>query len=161
MCGVRNCVRMPFMSLPNRWHPWRHLRDHYPHIDVHFVDLSYRGKRGRLTRRGIEIEQTSNQTERREALVHEMQHYERGPVPKHPYFGPREERAVQRLTAERLVELDALVEALAWCDGEVTCETAEELWVNLDTLETRIRNLTQRERTYIHAELARRQPWNN
>lgn len=149
------------MSQPRRWHPWRHLRDHHPTIDVQFVDLSHRGKRGRLTRHGIEIEKTSNQTERRETLVHELSHYERGPVPKHPHFGPREERAVERLTAERLIELDALVDALLWSDGRIDEDTAEHLWVTLETLTIRVQHLTREEHTYITRELAERQPWNN
>ncbi|MHC3368802.1 hypothetical protein ACYAFX_28650 (plasmid) [Rhodococcus aetherivorans] len=117
--------------------------------------------RGRHKGHQIEIEQTSNQTERREALTHELKHYERGPVPKHPYFGPLEERIVDRLTAEELISLDALVDALTWSHGHVNHDVAEELWVTLDTLITRVRNLTEKERTYIREELARRQPWNN
>ncbi|MCZ1070779.1 MULTISPECIES: hypothetical protein [unclassified Rhodococcus (in: high G+C Gram-positive bacteria)] len=149
------------MSPQRRPHPWRRLRDHYPHLHVHFTDLSRRGRLGRLTGRGIEIERTSNQKERRETLLHELHHYERGPAPKHPYFGPLEERIVDRLTAEELISLDALVDALTWSHGHVNDDVAEELWVTLDTLITRVRNLTEKERTYIREELARRQPWNN
>lgn len=144
-----------------RPHPWRRLRDHYPHINVRFTDLAPHGKRGRLTDDGIEIEQTSTQTERREALVHELHHYDRGPVPDHPHFGPLEERIVEQLTAEHLIGLDDLVDALLWSGGHVTHDVAEALWVKLETLHTRVRTLTEKERAYITRELARRQPWNN
>lgn len=152
---------MPFMCSLHPPHPWRHLRDHYPHLHVRFTDLAACGKRGRLTEDGIEIEQTSSQTERRETLVHELNHYRRGPAPDHPHFGPLEERIVDRLTAEQLIQLDALVDALLWSHGHVDDDAADDLWVKLDTLHTRVRTLTEKERAYITRELARRQPWNN
>lgn len=141
-----------------RWHPWRHLRDHHPEIDVAFPDLIEYGCLGRWTERGIEIEGTSNQVERRCTLTHELVHVERGPVPTHPYFGAKEERTVERITAQRLIELEPLVDALAWNRWRVDADTAGELWVDLDVLTTRVRNLTDEERAYIDAEVERRQP---
>ncbi|AUM17401.1 hypothetical protein KI427_16815 [Rhodococcus ruber] len=145
------------MVKSSKWHPWRYIRDHHPHLRVHFVDPA-EGSAGHVTRRGIEIDKTCNQAERRSTLTHELTHYERGPVPDHPYFGPREERVVERLTARQLIELDHLVDALLWTRGRVNDDTAEELWVDLEVLETRIQHLTPRERDYVEREITRRQP---
>ncbi|UYP17766.1 hypothetical protein OED52_13905 [Rhodococcus sp. Z13] len=144
------------MPKTRKWHPWRHLRDTYPHISVSFVDLRPLGLLGRITHHGIEIDRSSRQRERRTTLTHELCHLERGPVPRHPHFARREERTVESLTARRLIPLDALIDALAWCGGRVTDETADELWVDLDTLRTRIDTLTPRERRYVQSELDRR-----
>lgn len=144
------------MTADRKWHPWRYLRDHHPHIDVHFVDLRPRRLLGRVTRRGIEIDQGSLQRERRSTLTHELIHLERGPVPRHPYFALREERTVEELTARQLIPLRDLVDAYIWCQGRVDDEMADELWVDLDVLQTRIRTLTPCERRWFDEELARR-----
>jgi hypothetical protein len=138
-----------------RWHPWRHLRDHHPDIDVTFVDLGDCGCLGRWTHAGIEIERTSDQRERRCTLTHELIHHERGPVPDHPHFGPREEAMVEKLTARRLITIDDLVDALVW-SRKVDEGMAIDLWVDLDVLLTRIKTLTDDERRYIDDELERR-----
>ncbi|MFH5209218.1 hypothetical protein ACHIPZ_13590 [Antrihabitans sp. NCIMB 15449] len=140
------------------WHPWRALRDDHPRMDVAFPHIDVVGCYGRRNGSRIEIESTSNQAERRCTLTHEIIHVERGPVPKHPYFGPQEERIVRRLTAERLIELEPLVDALAWNRWQVDADTAGDLWVDLPTLVTRVKNLTEDERRYIDAEIERRQP---
>ncbi|MFH5231933.1 hypothetical protein [Antrihabitans spumae] len=141
-----------------KWHPWRHLRDRYPHVAVAYPDRVDLGCLGGWTVDGIDIDCTSNQAERRCTLTHEIVHAERGPVPDDPYLGPKEERIVERITARRLIELDALIDALAWNRHRVDAETAVELWVDLPTLRTRVQNLTDDERRYIDAEIERRQP---
>ena len=139
-----------------KWHPWRHLRRHFPHVDVNFVDHPTHGDLGRLTRDGIEIDKTSTQTERRSTLTHEIGHLERGPVPCHPFFADREEQVVEELTARRMIRLPDLVDALLWCQGRADDETAEELWVDHDILLTRIRTLTPGERKWVEHQIARR-----
>ena len=64
----------------------------------------------------------------------------------------------ERISAERLIEIDSLVDVLAWNRYRVDDETAEELWVDLATLLTRVKNLDDDERAYIDRELERRQP---
>lgn len=145
----------------HRWHPWRHLRDRYPQIDVALPKSIEVRCMGRLLRDRIEIDGTSNQAERRCTLTHEIIHLERGPVPSDPYLAAREEQAVELLTARRLIHIERLVEALAWNQARIDRDTAEELWVDLPTLQTRIQYLTRDERAHINRELARRQPWNN
>ncbi len=144
------------MTANRKWHPWRHLRDHYPHIDVSFVDLTELGLNGRLTPRGIELHHHSRQRERRSTLGHEVGHLERGPVPKHPHFAQREEQVVEELTARRMIRLPDLVDAILWCQGRTDDETAEELWVSHKLLLTRIRTLTPGERKWVEHQIARR-----
>lgn len=139
-----------------RWHPWRHLRDHHPHVNVFYVDLSHLGLLGRVTDRGIEIEQTASQRERRDTLTHEMTHVERGVQPVGSHWHEVEERQVKRITAEKLIDLDDLVDALVWNRCRVDGEMAEELWVRFESLALRVKHLTDAERAYIDAELERR-----
>lgn len=139
------------------WHPWRHLRDQHPHVHVAYPDGGT-GCLGRWTGDGIEINRRSSQRERRCTLTHEIVHVERGPVSSDLRLAMREEEIVERITAQRLIELDRLVDVLAWNRYRVDDETAEELWVDLPTLLTRVRNLTDRERGFIDRELTRRQP---
>lgn len=144
--------------MAGRWHPWRHLRDKHPDIEVHFTDCGEDGERGRWTTDGIEIDRTSNQRERRHTLTHEVVHVDRGPVPDHPYYAMREEREVDRITAQLLIPLDDLVDVLAWNRYRIDDEAAEDLWVDLECLKIRVRNLTAAERRYIDAEIKRRSP---
>ncbi|ORI13476.1 hypothetical protein [Rhodococcus sp. 1168] len=139
------------------WHPWRHLRDHHPHVHVTYPDGGT-GCLGRWTEDGIEINRHSNQRERRCTLTHEIVHVERGPVPKDLRLARREETIVDCIAARRLIELDRLVDVLAWNRHRVDDEAAEELWVDLPTLIARVRNLTEDERSFINRELSRRQP---
>ena len=65
-------------------------------------------------------------------LTHELVHVERGPS----------------------IELDELVDALACNRWRVDADTAGELWVDLPTLLTRVKNLTDDERRYIDIEMS-------
>ncbi|MFJ7620022.1 hypothetical protein ACIQYZ_14600 [Rhodococcus erythropolis] len=73
----------------------------------------------------------------------------------------REEQTVQLLTAQALIPLDPLVDALVWNRNRVNADTASDLWVNLPVLRTRLQRLTDDERAYIDDELRRRSPWTN
>ncbi len=142
-----------------RFHPWRLLRDRHPDIDV----LCTRDLTGDFlgewrSTGGLELCSTLTQAERRCTLTHEIVHVERGPVPDDERLAQREEAIVDRITACRLIELDHLVDALAWNRWRVDADTAGELWVDLPTLLIRVKNLTDDERRYIDAELERRQP---
>ena len=139
------------------WHPWRHIRHHHPHIGVDTTHRLPSGYRGLLTRAGIYLDCRLSQAGRRCTLGHEIVHLERGPVPDHPHFATLEEHAVNVITARRLIRLNHLVDALTWTQHPN--ELAEELWVDTDTVTTRMQHLTTRERAYIESELAERQPW--
>lgn len=140
----------------HRWNPWRHFRDHHPHIDIHFVDLDHLNLLGRVTREGIEINKSSEQRERRSTLTHEAIHLERGPIPRHRHFAQREERVVEELTARLLIPIEDLLDTLLWCHGRADDEAADELWVDLDVLNTRIATLKPCERRWVDQEIARR-----
>lgn len=139
------------------YHPWRHLRDRHPHVHVTYP-TGETGCLGRWTNDGLRINGTSTQRERRCTLAHELVHFERGPAPRDLHLAMREEEIVDRIAAQRLIELDQLIDVLAWNRYRVDDETAEELWVDLATLHTRVKNLTDDERGLIDRELERRAP---
>lgn len=93
------------------------------------------------------------QVQRRCTLAHELAHIELG----HGASCSRAEEAEARAAAaRRLIDLDALLDAFRW--AEHLEEVADELWVDLDTLQARIDTLTDDERAALvalHDELAR------
>lgn len=66
-----------------------------------------------------------------------------------PHRSPgREDRIkVRRITAQRLIDWDALVDAFRWAHN--AAEAADELWVTLDVLEDRLRFLSPIERALL------------
>lgn len=88
------------------------------------------------------------QTERRCVIAHELEHIARGPFPA--WMEAREEEAVERAAARKLIPLHRLADALSW--SQDPHEVADELWVDVPTLEARMRGLCPSE----HGELARR-----
>ncbi|MBF6459845.1 hypothetical protein IU433_12435 [Nocardia puris] len=142
------------------WHPWRHVREHYPHLGVNCHEPLPRDLRAAWTAAGIHLRPGLTQTQRRCALTHEIVHLERGAPPRHPVLALMEERTVEQLAARRLIPLRALTEALMWVDLADRPALAEELWVDEPTLRTRLGGLTVRERTAVNVALVQRQPWN-
>jgi hypothetical protein len=143
----------------HRWHPWRYLARRHPHIRVTCNYTLREDTQGLLTPDGIYIDRRLTQAERRCTLTHEIIHLERGEVPNHPHFAAYEEHIVEVLTARTLISLPHLIDAALWTQHPY--ELAEELWVDVDTLLTRVQHLTRDERDTIHRELLERQPWNN
>lgn len=92
------------------------------------------------------------QVERRSAIAHEVTHIERGPVPSEHVMAAREELAVEKVTARRLISIEHLGEALAWADGD-THQAADELWVDVQTLRVRLEHLHPSERHYLRRRL--------
>lgn len=90
------------------------------------------------------------QAERRSVLAHELEHIERGPFPG--WAREREEEAVNAAAARRLIGIRALGEALAWSLDPH--EVADELWVDVPTLQARLRHLHPSERHYLRRRLA-------
>ena len=129
-------------------HPWRELRDRWPHWRVRFADLAVAGLTCWRTRT-ITLDRGLLQAERRSTLAHELEHVRRGPVPE--AYWPREEIAVEVAAARRMIDLQDLGEALAW--GLNLHEVADELWVDVEMLQARLDHLTGDERAYLWRRL--------
>lgn len=124
-------------------HPWRILRSR-PHLSLAYAELpgdllgTWAPGRVTLTRHLLQVE-------RRCVLMHELVHDERG-LP-HPALAAKDEAAVDREAARRLVRFDRLVAAVRWTQD--LDELADELWVTRDVLETRLRHLHPSERAQL------------
>lgn len=90
----------------------------------------------------LTVEQTV--AEARCTLAHELIHLERGHSTCQP---PDVEADVAREAARRLIPIDELAAALAQTRNEF--ETAEMLWVDVDTLRTRLAFLDDIERARV------------
>jgi hypothetical protein len=130
------------------YHPWRALRE------LTDWTLHWRPMHGRLgltnwADRTITLHPDQDQAQRRSTLAHELEHVRRGPVPS--AYWHREERAVDKAAARRLITLKAMGEALAWAHNLE--EAAEELWVDVDLLRVRLSHLHPAERHYLRRRL--------
>ena len=116
------------------------------------VDFAVMPARGmcRWNRRTILLDIKLSRIEERCTLAHELVHAERGPFPR--WATVREEVAVNAEAARRLIPLDALGEALAWSLHPAVA--AEELDVDLPTLEALLRNLAAAEVEALRRRLA-------
>ena len=132
-------------------HPWRRLRDlagwllGWAHLPGDLRGLTHFGARV------IVLDSRLLQAERRCTIAHELEHVARGPSPADPVMRAREEAAIDRAVARRLIAIRDLGEALAWSlDLD---EAAAELWVDRPTLEARLRSLHPSERAYLRRRL--------
>lgn len=82
-------------------------------------------------------------------LAHEAHHALRGPFPR--WLQPREEEAVSRAAARYLIPFPRLLDAVAW--SREPNEVADELDVDLPTLEARVRGLHPSERAALVRKL--------
>lgn len=96
----------------------------------------------------IWIDPRQTQAERRCTLAHELAHIELGHVGG---CTAREEREASVLAAQWLIRLEHLADALAWTQDPH--ELAWELWVDLDTLNTRLEHLRPSELQYLQRRL--------
>ena len=132
-------------------HPWRRLRDR-PDWLLEWGMLPP-GLMGSTChrRRVITLDLRLSQAERRCTIAHELEHVERGPMPSDPILAAREEESIERAVARRMVTIRALGDALAW--ARTLDEAAEELWVDVATLEARLRSLHPAEHAYLNRRL--------
>lgn len=130
------------------FHPWRSLRA-LPHIDLMWQDSDTEMGHFDFECQQVVITAGMTQAERRCTLTHELIHAERGPCP--PGDSTREELAVHREAARRLIDIRKLGEALAWASDQE--QAAEELWVDVPTLQTRLDALHPAERAYLRQHL--------
>lgn len=135
-------------------HPWRAFR-HLPdwRLDLALLPDGLLGVTSWGTRT-VTLDRRLLQAERRCTICHETIHIERGPLPSDPVLAAREEAAVEVEAARRLIQLDDLASALAWAHN--VSEAADELWVDVPTLQTRLANLSEIERAHLTARLADR-----
>lgn len=78
-------------------------------------------------------------TESRCTLAHELVHVERGPAPV--WWVAQEEERVSRIAARRLLpDIEAVADAIVWARWDLE-QAADELDVDVDTLQWRLRCL--------------------
>jgi len=140
------------------YNPWRVLRAH-PHWSYGVAGLPT-GERGRWYdgHRVAVLDARLTQAGRRSTLAHEIVHAEMGDVccradgPDGPRIARRREAVADSTAARRLITPDALADALLWSQDEY--ELADELWVDVNTVRTRLAGLTPAEKDYIDGRLA-------
>lgn len=133
-------------------HPWRYLRDQYPHWVVVWATLP--GDLLGYTHHAVQLIVLNDhllQAERRCTLAHELEHIARGPLPNDPVLAAREELDIERTIARQLIPERKLVDIAHWTTNRI--EAADELWVDVPTLEARLRSLEPDERARIEADL--------
>ena len=139
-------------SLSGMYHPWRDARDR-EHLNITFERLAD-GRRGCLRGDWVTINTGDDQAQRRSTLAHELVHDERRVFPTDRVLRAREELAVERIASRRLIQLDALVDALLWARD--ARETAAELWVDLPMLVAFVQSMTEEEKVWVGKQLEER-----
>lgn len=141
-------------AVMSRWHPWRVL-GRMRHVVVEWTDDLPRDVLGDTD--GVARIRMANgqlQVERRCTITHEMIHVERGHT---GCCDVKAEARVRREAARRLITVAALGEAMAFYGEHDHEALADELWVDLDTLQTRLNHLHPSERGYLRRRLERRE----
>jgi hypothetical protein len=138
-----------------RYHPWRHL-SRLADVTVRWSrdDVELDGALGwfYVDRGEIVLDARQTQVQRRSTLAHELVHAERGDEPSGSLvLDARQELAVSKEAARRLIGIRALGEALAW--STCVAEAADELWVDEDTVRVRLQHLHPAERAYLKRRL--------
>lgn len=137
--------------------PWKYAATRHPdvHVDT-YADLP-KGLLGLTDGATIWLSKRLTQAARRCTMTHEIAHIERGAPPTDiAWLERREHRTIDRVTARRLIDLDAFIDAVALRDGTIDLTVADDLWVDWPTLLDFVDALTPEERTMIDAELDRR-----
>ncbi|MBF6411247.1 hypothetical protein [Nocardia farcinica] len=141
------------------WHPWRHIRQRYPHLGVNCCEPLPDDLRAAWTQTGLFLRPGLTQAQRRCALTHEIVHLERGPVPRNPVLAAAEERIVSDIAARRLIPLRSLLEAFMWTRPTNFHDLADELWVDVPTLRIRLSGLDRHEVAELNRAIDQRWPW--
>lgn len=136
---------LPDMHIP---HPWRRLRD-ASHVTLHW--FAGPGPFGwcRHSTQEIYLRNDLTQAQRRATLLHELEHLERGPAVRG--FVDQDERETRERSARWLIPFQALADALVWANDDQ--ELAEELWVDVETVRTRLATLTDDETRQLNERL--------
>lgn len=132
------------------YHPWRALRA-LEHVELVWQPLPDGILAATDGADRIWMDPRQRQAKRRSTLAHELAHIELGHVGG---CTPAQDVEADQLAARRLIPLDRLADALQW--ARCLDEAADELWVDRDTLSTRLRHLHPSERHYITNRAAAR-----
>lgn len=135
------------------WHEFRSLSDWALRWDRLPADLL--GVTDFRTRT-VTLDNRLLQAERRCTVAHEVEHIRLGPVPTDPVLAAREEAAIDRAVARKLIGIGDLGDALAW--ASTLAEAAQELWVDEDTLTARLQHLHPAEVHYLRGRLEQSSP---
>jgi len=133
--------------------PYSFLAEH-PDLSMTMAPLPD-GERGRWypDLHVILISDRLSQAERRCTLAHELVHRMRGDLHvADDLMRNRIERSCHLIAARLLIPLPDLVQAMLW--SQEPAEVAEQLWVDLETLQTRVETLHPAERGYLRRRLA-------
>lgn len=122
-------------------HPWRELRERGDGVVLHYTRFNDTRVAATNGNNAIWLDQDLLQVERRCAIQHEQAHIDLGHT---NCDDPREERAARRLTAQKLIHWDHLVDVFKW--AHTALEAADELWVTPEVLEDRLRFLRPHEK---------------
>jgi hypothetical protein len=132
-------------------HPWRRFSE-LTAWELVWVDDLPDGKLGRTVweRREVEIMTGLEQAERRCTIDHEVDHILGGPTT----HTVREEARIRDEVARRLIpSIEQLCRAMALHHAQAEM-VADELWVDEDTLNTRLSTLTPSEKARLDEQLA-------
>lgn len=128
-------------------HPWRRLKE-LAHITLVWHDHGPMGTCKHSTQT-VSLRRDLSQAERRATLLHELEHLEHGPAVVG--YVDQDEKATRERAARWLIPLDNLAAAMVWAVDDH--ELAEELWVDLGTVRTRLSTLTADETNVLNARL--------
>lgn len=138
-------------------HPWRRFAG-LSDWTLHWTDALPNGTWGRTLfgPRVVLMSTAADQAQRRCTIAHETEHIIRGPLPHGSSSRDilREELAIDRDVARLLVpDVHRVGHALAWAQAHHDV-AADELWVDVQTLEVRLSALTKTERAWLDNQLA-------
>ncbi|MFL6139142.1 MAG: ImmA/IrrE family metallo-endopeptidase [Frankiaceae bacterium] len=138
----------------SRFHPYRALGALGVELAVAALDDDVMGDYDH-EQRVVRLDRGLRQAERRCTAAHEYVHAVRGDLPSCTDWHERkQERVVERVAARLLIPLEDLARASLWSD-DVT-ELADDLWVDVDTLRQRLRDLRPDERDFVVSYRAER-----
>lgn len=141
----------PALRFAGMHHPWRTFRE-FSEWTLHWRRLPD-GLLGITDHRlkVVTLALGMSQAQRRCTIAHETEHIKRGPAPR--LLVEKDEHWVRKDTARLMLgDIVAVGEALAWAVD--LREAADELWVDVDLLEDRLRHLHPAERGYLQRRLA-------
>ena len=135
------------------WSPWRHLREHHPHVTIWETELP-----GDLlgcldhNQNAVYVDSRLTCHEKRATVAHEVGHLELDTC-VNGLWTPAAEWKVNRWAARHLIPVEALASAMRWTS--VVAELADELFVDEKTVRDRFRCMTDAEQDLIMALVGR------
>lgn len=137
-----------------RFHPWRRLRDLGPTWKLRWSECLPHDVYGftDYARRTITLRSGMSFEERRCSINHEVEHVLRGPASSCSVA--REEATVERQSARLLIpSMQDLADSMTFYGGDYE-QAAEDLWVDMLTLDVRLGTMTGLERDYWQRRMA-------